>query len=62
MDDLTLERYVGDPELRREIELAARRERARSLKRFCFFARPAAPRRMCVPSSSRSAHVQGRPA
>ncbi len=34
MNHLTLERYTHDPALRREIEAAARRERARVLARF----------------------------
>lgn len=34
MNDLTLERYLGDDRLRAEIEAAARRERARTVQRF----------------------------
>ena len=58
MDDLTLERYMSDPKLRAELEAAARRERARMLKRFA--ERNAATLRMGAPRGS--THVQGRPA
>ena len=34
MENLTLERYWNDPAVKAEIEAAARRERARTLKRF----------------------------
>jgi hypothetical protein len=34
MNDLTLERYLNDPRLRAELEAAARRERARAVRRF----------------------------
>jgi len=34
MENLTLERYWNDPAVKAEIEAAARRERARVLKRF----------------------------
>ncbi len=34
MNDITLERYYHDPALRRELEAAARRERARHMQRF----------------------------
>ena len=34
MDNVTLDRYWNDPGVRAEIEAAARRERARVLKRF----------------------------
>ncbi len=34
MEDLTPERYLGSPELRAALEAAARRERAKYVKRF----------------------------
>lgn len=34
MENLTLERYLHDPQVRSELKAAAQRERARVLKRF----------------------------
>lgn len=34
MENLTLERYLHDPQVRNELKAAAQRERARVLKRF----------------------------